>query len=395
MTRSPETAAASDLPLFRSEWRCLNRRLGVGSALMLLGMAPMMMTTASAEIQTLASGPAPHAAVIPAQSPQPDDAAATDTPTPPAPAYEQYPALTLGDERMQAVVMLPSENENSYYRGVRFEPSGVVYEVRYRGHTFFGPFHGGKHNPIGHDHIAGTAEEFDLENPASYNEAQPGETFLKIGVGELRRNSEKPYAFSINHEVVRRAPFRVGYDDRSITFRQEFEGPRGWAYRYVKVLTLDSEKGTLHIRRGLENTGTRPIDSLHYGHQFINIDGEKAVGPNFALEFGYPLQPEGLKPSLPVKIEDRSVTFTGPLKGALWTKLNGFTGPEHHRVKITNTRTGAAVEIVGDQTPAKVVLFAMNASVCPEFFVPVKLAPGEKTSWSTEYRFTVPDESGR
>ncbi len=62
--------------------------------------------------------------------------------------------------------------------------------LEFQGHTFFGQWFE-KYDPKLHDAIMGPVEEF-LTNGAGlgYAEAKPGENFVKIGVGAIRKPEE-------------------------------------------------------------------------------------------------------------------------------------------------------------------------------------------------------------
>ena len=102
---------------------------------------------------------------------------------------------------MQAVVFLP-DAQSGYYRGPRFDWSGIVGCASLNGHTFFGEWFN-RYDPEGNDAVTGPAEEF--RHPTSelgYDDAAPGGLFLKIGVGLLRRTDEKPYRFGGAYPIV-------------------------------------------------------------------------------------------------------------------------------------------------------------------------------------------------
>jgi len=105
-----------------------------------------------------------------------------------------YPAIELSNDLVTARVFLPDASRG-YYRGSRFDWSGLVGQVRYEGHTYFSGLDC-EHDPNNNNEILGTAEEFGmgingLPPPLGYEQAAPGETFLKIGVGLLEKIEER------------------------------------------------------------------------------------------------------------------------------------------------------------------------------------------------------------
>jgi len=330
-------------------------------------------------------------------------------------AVEEYPQAALGEYpraalagpdgaggALNAKVYLP-DAARGFYRGSRFDWSGIVAEVRWNGHVFFGPIHE-RHDPLRHDGAQGTPEEFGMDSPLGYDEAGAGppgpwaggagETFVKIGVGELRRPDDGKYAFNRSYEIARAGEWKVRAERSAITFEQDFAGPRGWAYRYVKVVALAGPNGAgdgprMTIRRALKNTGGKAIRTDHYGHNFVAIDGEASLGPGWRVEFPFELQTESFKDRGVSRIEGRSLVFTGELgKGqSVFAVLKGFQKAEDARARVVSAKSGAAVTIRLDRAPAKMVVYALNPALCPEMFVAIDLEPGKEMEWTTTYEF--------
>ena len=80
-------------------------------------------------------------------------------------------------------------------------------EVEFAGHKIFGPWKD-KHDPTNHDDIVGPCEEFGIEKPLGYDDAKVGETFLKIGVGELEKPKEEKYSFAKKYKIVKPAEWK-------------------------------------------------------------------------------------------------------------------------------------------------------------------------------------------
>ena len=67
------------------------------------------------------------------------------------------PQLELANEELSMILYLP-DAEKGYYRGTRFDWSGIIARVEYRGHEFYGSWRF-PHDPEGHDFVSGPAEE--------------------------------------------------------------------------------------------------------------------------------------------------------------------------------------------------------------------------------------------
>ncbi len=120
-------------------------------------------------------------------------------------AVEQtsYPKAAISNGAVNAVLYLP-DAKNGYYRGSRFDWSGVVGCLAYKGHTYFGVWFP-HYDPLLHDAITGPVEEFRSSNGDSalnYDQAKPGEPFVKIGVGVLRKIDDSPYKFTAAYPLI-------------------------------------------------------------------------------------------------------------------------------------------------------------------------------------------------
>jgi hypothetical protein len=107
------------------------------------------------------------------------------------------PRASISNGLISAVVLLP-DAKNGYYRGSRFDWSGVVGCLTYRGHNYFGAWFP-KYDPTRHDSITGPVEEFrasDGDSAPGYDQAKPGGMFVKPGVGLMRRIDERPFNFA-------------------------------------------------------------------------------------------------------------------------------------------------------------------------------------------------------
>src|SRR5215510_2171524 len=111
-----------------------------------------------------------------------------------------FPTSEITNGQIRALVYLP-DAKNGYYRATRFDWSGVLYSLQYKGHEYYdGPWFQ-KIDPTVHDFvyrgpdivaspctaIVGPVDEFA---PLGWEQARLGGTFVKIGVGALRKPDE-------------------------------------------------------------------------------------------------------------------------------------------------------------------------------------------------------------
>src|SRR5579863_9245066 len=156
-----------------------------------------------------------------------------------------YPKAVISNGIVNAMVYLP-DAKDGYYRGSRFDWSGVVGCLAYKGHTYFGVWFP-HYDPFLHDAITGPVEEFrsGFESALGYDQAKPGEPFVKPGVGVLRRIDDAPFKFAVPYPLIDGGKWTVRAKKSSVSFRQDLKGPLGIHYVYTKVLKLEENRPIL------------------------------------------------------------------------------------------------------------------------------------------------------
>lgn len=311
-------------------------------------------------------------------------------------AEPTWPSVELACAETRLVAYAP-DPDHGYYRGTRFDWSSLLDRLVVRGHTVLVPHHAGRHNPQGHDHVAGPAEEFDLETPPpGYAEAAPGDLFVKIGVGVLRRTDDQKYKFFASYPLVDPGVWTFAADGgTSVVYRHSVALPeRGLGYELDRRLTLAPDGLALRIVRNLRNTGTEPLRTRHYAHNFVRIDGHP-IGREYRVEF--PFVPTAVEPvPLPSAgiLEAQGIGFVPPvLARTFWARLGGF-GPDsaHSRATVRHLPSGVAVSFAVDQPMADFRVYANGRILCPEAFVDLEVAPGASVTWTTVIAFELPVE---
>ncbi len=296
----------------------------------------------------------------------------------------EYPQTTLTNGAMEMLVYLP-DAETGYYRGSRFEWSGLIQQIKYAGHTYFGDWKSA-HNPTHHDDVNGTASEFGMFSPLGYDDARARQNFVKIGIGELRRINNDNYKFHQNYPVVNAFDWTVNSDTGSIEFIQESPDFKGWKYRFTKRIQLaDDSAPKFSIDHKLENLGENPIDTDYYCHNFTIIDGTP-IGPAYELTFPFELQfPQSLKGY--AKAQGATVEFLKQLSGtSIYAEFEGYdVVPANNAVTIANNETKAAIKIDGDYGAYEFHYWSTTLATCPEPFLKIDLEPGQSIEWTDNY----------
>jgi hypothetical protein len=306
------------------------------------------------------------------------------------PARAAEPPLhTLQGNGLKLTVALP-DAKDGYYRGTRFDWSGLVTKAETGGYTVFSNWLGSPADPTYPSTGSGTFEEFGIESPLGYAEAPAGGTFVKIGIGVLEKPAEAKYNFGNAYKIVRPGEWQVTTGDRSIEFRQELAHPAGYAYRYTKRVALADAGAGFTIDHTLANTGTKRIDTDHYCHNFLTVDGDP-VGPNYALRFGFPATAKTPKELFGIaEVRGDRLVFVKPLmdKEYVQSQILGWDdAAATNRVTVEHAPSGLALHIQGDRPLSKLNVWSVKTTLCPEPFVRVALDPGQSMSWATRYEF--------
>jgi len=195
----------------------------------------------------------------------------------------QAPQAEIASARIHAQLYLP-DAQSGYYRGTRFDWSGVIAALEWNGHSYFGQWFE-RYDPTLHDAITGPVEEF-LTNGAGlgYDEARPGERFVRIGVGALRKPDESAYRRFATYEIVDPGTWAVRKGADWIEFAHEVKDTAGYAYVYRKRVRLI--KDSLVLEHHLKNTGRKAIATSVYNHDFFMLD-RQPTGPDIVVRFPF------------------------------------------------------------------------------------------------------------
>lgn len=303
-------------------------------------------------------------------------------------AADPPPQADISSKQIKATLMLP-DRDRGYYRGGRFDWSGVISKLEYAGHSYFGVWFP-EYDPYLHDAITGPVEEFRADDGAlGYAEAPAGDLFIKIGVGVLRKPDGKPYAFAHRYQMVSEGRWIVRpYPDR-VEFVQELQGVRNYAYRYSKTVKLDGKKPVLTLEHKLKNTGKRDINTEVYNHDFYVLD-RKPTGPGTSVKFAFqPTAKDDLKGA--AEISANELVYKRELKPAHDQAATYITGygatARDNDIRVENTQAGIGVREIGNRPISKLYLWSIRTTVCPEAYIKLHIPPGKTASWKIDYQF--------
>ena len=338
---------------------------------------------------------------------------------------------------MRVVVADPRAAE-PYYRGTRFDRTGIILSLESGGHRYVQPWQR-HYNPVSHDAVSGPAEEFlpvfpdaglvrsgaDFGKQESYplsgnasrspSPAPQSPAFVKIGVGLLRDDGEPYDRFKLydvldpGRLTVTLEPsdpgcaadaVREAFPDRDLSgFRNRaaaspcsravFRHTLDSFYDYVKTVEIPDE-GCLRITHTLRNDGTEALDTYVYCHNFFILDGAPT---GRATRFEFPFHPVGdwRAPYDSVHLTEHGIAFDRDLRpeetvfmGNLRPQCGSADG---YRFTLRNLENGLSVEAACSQ-PMEYAVFWSNSDVsCLEPYLPIHLNPGQSTRWTLDYQF--------
>ena len=296
-----------------------------------------------------------------------------------------FPQVELTSPRLKVLVHVPDARAG-YYRGTRFDWSGAIASLRWNGHEYFGPWFS-RHDPLLHDGITGPVEEFLTgESSVGYAEASVGGTFVRIGVGHVRKPEEPGYRRFGTYDIVDGGTWTIEREAAALTFVHRLDEANGYAYVYRKTLRLEGD--TLVLEHVLRNTGRKRLDTSVYNHNFFTIDGRPTAAP---VSVRFPFDPRPTRPVEPLaEFAGRELRFRRELgaRENVFTEIEGFgASRDDYDFRIEQRETGGGVRIRGDRPLTKLVFWSAPRTVCPEPYVDASVDPGQETTWKITYEF--------
>jgi hypothetical protein len=299
------------------------------------------------------------------------------------------PQAEISNGSIHAKLYLP-DPEHGYYRGTRFDWSGVISSLTYEGHEYFGQWFE-HYDPKIHDAIMGPVEEFRTDGAGlGYAEAEAGETFIRIGVGVVRKPDEPAYRMRHTYHIVDPGEWDVRKSPDGIEFVHRLKDATGYAYAYRKTVRLVEGEPVLRIEHVLENTGRRPIETSQYNHNFFTID-DLPIGPGCTVRFPFDLRAEDDLAGL-ADVRGRELVYLRELREGeqAATHLEGFgETASDYDITIENHKAGAGVRITGDRPLSEVYFWSIRTTLCPEPYVQLRVEPGRGATWNIQYEFYV------
>ena len=302
--------------------------------------------------------------------------------TSPQAQKEGYPQAEITNGLITAKLYLP-DTEKGSYMGSRFDWSGVIPELKYMGHDYFGQWYP-IHDPKIHDAISGPVEEF---MQVGYEDAPVGGEFVRIGIGGLRKTSDAAFDRKGYYDFSNPGKWTVQTARDHVVFTHELNDVAGYSYVYEKTVRLVKDKPVMVLEHTLKNTGMKAIQTSMYNHNFFYLD-HQPTGPDVVVRFAFfPNESEVPK----ARIIGREVEYLNvlvPPETVFFGQVQGHSNSvKDNDFRIENTKTGAGVRITGDRPVSKIIYWSSDKTVCPEPYIDLDIQPGESFSWNINYHF--------
>jgi hypothetical protein len=310
------------------------------------------------------------------------------------------PSVEITNGHLRVRLFLP-DAKTGFYRGTRFDWSGVIGSLQYSGHEFYPPWFQ-RTDPAVHDFeyrggeivagpctaLTGPSEEF--VQALGYEEASSGGHFLKIGVGVLRKPDNAKYDIFHLYDLVDSGKWTFQNAPDAVTFRQELaDQPTGFGYSYQKTVSLVKDSPKLILEHRLRNTGRRAIQTSAYNHNFLYVD-RQPPGPGVSITVPFQIQASPAPDPKLARVRANRIEYLKPLSGEerVYFAISGFgQDSKDSDIRVEYERLGVGVRITSDRPLSRAALWSIRAPLSIEPFIDISLEPGAEFTWRTTYEY--------
>jgi hypothetical protein len=295
------------------------------------------------------------------------------------------------------------------YAGTRFDWTGFVTQVTLDNvHTFCVPESLVPGQGTGG---IGICNEYGIDIGTGYADAGETDLFPKFGIGLLEHGPKAEYSFWDAHPIAQPFPIELSHTETSATFTMEPLECRGYAARLVKTLTVMDNR--LEIAYRMENTGSKPIQTNEYVHNFIGINNQP-LGPEYTVKFPYPVRFEKFKqpprgwmryvPGFvrerlmqpwvdkmiePLEVTNDRINIKHTPKTPFYCRMTGFGQTDQPQWELRRLTSGVSMREYDDFGPCRVAMWGTEHVISVEVFVDIDIQPGQSQSWTRWMEFNA------
>ena len=264
-------------------------------------------------------------------------------------------------------------NNSKYYRA-RFNHSGFIYDVWYKGVKFSEYERSQPNFPTTEG--SGLCCQYDFFKREKRPEK--GEEILRPGIGvsvfdpEVR--SEAHTAFNTE----------FSFTENSVTFVTETPNVGGYAYKEIREIKLID--GEIEEKVTLKNIGDKKIISKEYCHNFLSLGG-KDISPDYAMKVHCIENPEGFCDN-DMYFENGIFTFKDYPSKSYYFKTTE-TKESALAWEMYDKKSSARCYEKINFKPSNVAVWGDHYVMCCEVFVPIELEVNEECSWTRTWGFAI------
>jgi len=244
-----------------------------------------------------------------------------------------------------------------------------------------------------------------------YREAKSGESFLKIGVGELVKgtcpkcDSTEDYRFNSPYQFAKQPKWKIlEIGQHGITMEHE-ASINIFGYKLLKQISLDDN--VLSVTTTLTNLSVQPFRTAWYSHNLFSCDGT-AVGPGYSVDLDLkgntvPLYEEPGTWSWSTPLQDYAnitpyddkvrVEMNRALTPGVRIKsefVNDGSTSGGYTMHACGTKIRSELSKVGEQDGLSMYgynLYVERGTLSPEPQILIYLDPGAEASWVQRLTF--------
>jgi len=279
--------------------------------------------------------------------------------------------VRMGSPAFNVTVNMPMTECMDEY-GPRFDTLGAITSISVDG--------------VEHCTREGLIDEFNIQAPYSppgYDEAKPGGTFLKIGVGELVRPDEAIYLFYNKYPIRKIAPVVIREKKNEVDLKQICRIQNGWGYEYCKNIIVHPEKSVLEISYSLKNIGSHVIKAEHYNHNWFSFGSDGIDG---AYSINHSFQAIGPTPKW-LREEAGQFHLAEKISKPYFYRLDRSVTADENAFTLRHKSSGQSVRTTGNFDVSRFAIYADQSAICPEVFACLAINPGETKTWKNTYEF--------
>jgi len=296
--------------------------------------------------------------------------------------------LTLRNQSVELQLQRPGIG----YNGTRFDQTGKILKCSMDGISVCSqewPM-----DRMRSDLGVGFMNEFDMQRPPGFDEAELGERFLKIGVGALQKE-EATYDFLKRHSCMA-SEFSLSRTQEEVWIRSESPEVLGHACALDKHIRLTDNGFSIGYR--LQNLGSKVLRVQEYVHNFLAFAGHP-IGPAYRIDLPHSIDISSLTEYVDelnaVSIGDRHIGFRKPLEQPIFLKSLGTGALAAPSWQLSHEAIDWVLTESVDRPLTGIHLWAWGHVISPELFVNVQVPCGAEVKWERRFEFHKKAPLGR